>query len=256
MYNVFMNILHYIAGPVLGAVIGYITNYIAIRMLFQPYEAKYILGHKLPFTPGIIPRRKDAFAEALGQAVFEKFFNWDDLELVFLSDSFCDRVCSQIIESLKTKTNTDAKKALDDMPDDVRDRITEEICDYTYHSLIRAGYGGLARQVPPMLRDMINQRKFDLSRFTPEHILDVLYAGDETALKDMLKGIYMDFMRIHVRPIVESIDIVTQITSKMKLMTSKEVESLALAFCARELKMVIWFGAFLGAVIGTINIFI
>ncbi|MBR5756810.1 MAG: DUF445 family protein [Firmicutes bacterium] len=251
-----MNILHYIAGPVLGAIIGYITNYIAIRMLFQPYEAKYILGHKVPFTPGIIPRRKDAFAEALGQAVFEKFFNWDDLEEVFLSDTFCDRVCSQIIESLKSKDSSDAKKMMDEMPEEVRNRITDEICDYTHHSLIRAGYGGLARQVPPMLKDMINQKKFDLSRFTPEHIMDVLYAGDETQLKAMLKDVYMKFMREHVRPIVESVDIVTQITSKMKMMTSQEVESLALAFCARELKMVIWFGAFLGAVIGVINIFI
>ncbi|MBR6025908.1 MAG: DUF445 family protein, partial [Firmicutes bacterium] len=223
-----MNILHYIAGPVLGAIIGYITNYIAIRMLFQPYEAKYILGHKVPFTPGIIPRRKDAFAEALGQAVFEKFFNWDDLEEVFLSDTFCDRVCRQIIESLKSKDSSDAKKMMDEMPEEVRNRITDEICDYTHHSLIRAGYGGLARQVPPMLKDMINQKKFDLSRFTPEHIMDVLYAGDETQLKAMLKDVYMKFMREHVRPIVESVDIVTQITSKMKMMTSQEVESLAL----------------------------
>ena len=251
-----MNILHYIAGPVLGAVIGYITNYIAIRMLFQPYEAKYIGSWKVPFTPGIIPRRKDAFAEALGQAVFEKFFNWDDLEQVFLSDTFCDRVCSQIIESLKNKSQDDAKNALENMPEDVRARITDEICDYTHHSLIRAGYGGLARQVPPMLKDMIEQKKFNLSRFTPEHIMDVLYAGDETKLKEMLKKVYMDFMRTHVRPIVESVDIVTQITSKMKMMTSQEVESLALAFCARELKMVIWFGAFLGALIGVINVFV
>ena len=63
-------------------------------------------------------------------------------------------------------------------------------------------------------------------------------------------------MAVHVRPIVESIDIVTQITGKMNQMTSGEVESLVLDIVSRELRMVVWFGAFLGATIGVINIFI
>ena len=63
-------------------------------------------------------------------------------------------------------------------------------------------------------------------------------------------------MRKNVRPIVESIDIVTQITEKMNLMSAGEVESLVLDIVARELRMVVWFGALLGAVIGTVNIFL
>lgn len=53
-------VLNWIVQPVLGAVIGSVTNYIAIKMMFRPYTEKYIFGKKLPFTPGIIPaRRKD-----------------------------------------------------------------------------------------------------------------------------------------------------------------------------------------------------
>lgn len=250
-------ILHY-AGPIIiGGIIGYITNYIAIRMLFQPYEAKYIGKWHVPFTPGIIPRRKDAFAEALGQAVFEKFFNWDDLEQVFLSDTFCDQVCEQIISSLRAqKDSAQTKEALENMPEEVRKRLTDSVVDYTYHTMIRAGYGGLARTVPQMLRDMIEQKKIDISEFNGAKLLDMAFGDDDTNLREALKKIYMRFMRENVRPIVESIDIVTQITGKMKMLTPKEVESLALAFCARELKMVIWFGALLGALIGIINIFL
>ena len=253
----FKEILHY-AGPIIiGGIIGYITNYIAIRMLFQPYEAKYIGKWHVPFTPGIIPRRKDAFAEALGQAVFEKFFNWDDLELVFLSDTFCDQVCTQIIDSLRAqKDSNETKEALNNMPEEVRKRLTDSVVDYTYHTMIRAGYGGLARTVPQMLREMIEMKKIDLSEFNGAKLVDMAFGDDDAKLREILTKVYMKFMRENVRPIVESVDIVTQITSKMKLMTSKEVESLALAFCARELKMVIWFGAFLGALIGIINIFL
>lgn len=252
-----MNFLHY-AGPIIiGGIIGYITNYIAIRMLFQPYEAKYIGKWRVPFTPGIIPRRKDAFAEALGQAVFEKFFNWDDLEEVFLSDTFSNQVCEQIVASLReNKDSAQTKEYLEKMPGEVRARLTDSIVDYTYHTMIRAGYGGLARTVPGMLREMIEQKKIDLSEFNASKLVSMAFGDDNEALMGLLKEIYMRFMRENVRPIVESVDIVTQITGKMKMLTSKEVESLALAFCARELKMVIWFGAFLGAMIGIINIFL
>ena len=71
-------LIHWIAPPLIGAVIGYITNYIAIKMLFRPLTPKMIFGRRLPFTPGIIPRRKAQLADALGKAVFAKFFKWDD----------------------------------------------------------------------------------------------------------------------------------------------------------------------------------
>ena len=47
--------VQYFIGPLVGAAIGYITNDIAIRMLFRPHQAKYIMGMRIPFTPGIIP---------------------------------------------------------------------------------------------------------------------------------------------------------------------------------------------------------
>lgn len=41
-----MEVLHYIAGPLLGAVIGYCTNWIAVKMLFKPLEPiKVLAGH-------------------------------------------------------------------------------------------------------------------------------------------------------------------------------------------------------------------
>ena len=52
-------ILHLIAGAVIGGLIGYCTNFLAIRMLFRPREEKRIGNFKVPFTPGVIPRRKD-----------------------------------------------------------------------------------------------------------------------------------------------------------------------------------------------------
>ena len=63
-------------------------------------------------------------------------------------------------------------------------------------------------------------------------------------------------MAKHVRPIVERIDVGGMIAEKIVQMTSEEVEDLVLAVVKRELRMVVWFGALLGAVIGAVNIFI
>ena len=53
----------------IGALIGGFTNHLAIKMLFRPHEAKYIGKWRLPFTPGLIPKRRDELAIQLGKTV-------------------------------------------------------------------------------------------------------------------------------------------------------------------------------------------
>lgn len=53
----------------IGALIGGFTNHLAIKMLFRPHEAKYIGSWRLPFTPGLIPKRRDELAVQLGRTV-------------------------------------------------------------------------------------------------------------------------------------------------------------------------------------------
>nr|WP_192598702.1 DUF445 family protein [Sporosarcina limicola] len=54
---------------IIGALIGGFTNHLAIKMLFRPHEAKYIGKWRLPFTPGLIPKRRDELATQLGKTV-------------------------------------------------------------------------------------------------------------------------------------------------------------------------------------------
>lgn len=54
---------------VIGAVIGGVTNMIAVKMLFHPFKAYSIFGKRVPFTPGLIPKRRREIAEKIGQVV-------------------------------------------------------------------------------------------------------------------------------------------------------------------------------------------
>src|SRR5690606_16477559 len=52
-----------------AAFVGALTNHFAIKMLFHPRRAIYLRGRRIPFTPGLIPKRKEQIAESLGDVV-------------------------------------------------------------------------------------------------------------------------------------------------------------------------------------------
>lgn len=59
----------YIAPPVVGAFIGYLTNRVAIRMLFRPLHPWKIGGLRVPMTPGVIPSKRHELAQNMGEVV-------------------------------------------------------------------------------------------------------------------------------------------------------------------------------------------
>ena len=65
-------------NPVVGGVIGYATNYLAIKMLFRPYTSKYIGNIKIPFTPGLIPKEKATLARQMGE-ITEEYLLTEDM---------------------------------------------------------------------------------------------------------------------------------------------------------------------------------
>ena len=95
---------HYLIGPAVGAVIGYITNEVAIRMLFRPHHAKYVMGIHIPFTPGIIPKEKARIAGAIGKAVSENLMNREVLEKSLLSDDMIAKIGDAIDEFVATQS--------------------------------------------------------------------------------------------------------------------------------------------------------
>ena len=62
--------------PIIAALIGWITNYLAIKMLFHPHQPKKILG--LTFQ-GVFPKRQAQIAEKLGDLVANELFSMKDV---------------------------------------------------------------------------------------------------------------------------------------------------------------------------------
>ena len=95
--------MSYIVAPCLGGHIGYITNDIAIRMLFHPHKAKYIMGWHVPFTPGIIPKEKGRIAEAIGGVISENLMNKEVLEKYLLSEDMLGKLRDAVMDFIDTQ---------------------------------------------------------------------------------------------------------------------------------------------------------
>lgn len=61
--------LLWLTPPIVGAVIGYVTNAVAIKMLFRPLKEVRFGKWRLPFTPGILPRQRRQLAQSIGRMV-------------------------------------------------------------------------------------------------------------------------------------------------------------------------------------------
>lgn len=75
--------LSLITIPSIYAFVGIGTNWLAIEMLFKPYETIKLMGIKMPFTPGIVGKRKPQFAENMGNFVSRELINENTVRNIF-----------------------------------------------------------------------------------------------------------------------------------------------------------------------------
>ena len=95
--------LQNLSGPITGAVIGYCTNYIAVKMLFYPRNEVKVWGHKVPFTPGAIPKGKPRLAKTVGSVVANTLLTEEDIKQKILSPETEDAVVDKIMDELSKK---------------------------------------------------------------------------------------------------------------------------------------------------------
>lgn len=145
-----MDFLHIIGGPAVGALIGYCTNYIAVKMLFRPLKPIKIGTFTLPFTPGIMPKRKPALAKALGTAVGNTLLTTEDLKKVLVSENVKNSVIDMFItqaNQLSQNEKTMKEVALTVMKegnyDETKGVIVEKVTDKVMENLEQVGIGNI-----------------------------------------------------------------------------------------------------------------
>jgi len=86
---------------VVGGIIGYFTNDIAIKMLFRPYKPRYIGDRQLPFTPGLIPRNQERLAKRISDTIMGSLLTPEELQNLAKRLLETERVQAAILWLLK-----------------------------------------------------------------------------------------------------------------------------------------------------------
>jgi len=90
------SLLTTLAHPCIGAFIGYLTNRVAIRMLFRPLEPWYIFGLQVPMTPGVIPSKRHALAENIGEMVGSHLLTSTDIGAALSKEPFQEHLANLV----------------------------------------------------------------------------------------------------------------------------------------------------------------
>ncbi|SHI03291.1 DUF445 family protein [Clostridium grantii] len=98
-----------------GSVIGYITNWLAIKMLFKPHTEKRIFGMKVPFTPGLIPKEKARIAKSVGDAIGDHLLT---------SETLIESLCSEEMNGKLKKWVEDKIKAIEDSGATLKEQLS------------------------------------------------------------------------------------------------------------------------------------
>lgn len=78
--------LQIITAPLIGGLIGLVTNSLAIKMLFRPYKEIRIAGIHVPFTPGLIPKEQSEIAHAIARVITDYILDQDTILAALASD--------------------------------------------------------------------------------------------------------------------------------------------------------------------------
>lgn len=96
-------VINLITTPLVAGVVGYITNKIAIKMLFRPYEPKwYTLGWQ-----GIVPKTRPKLAVKISEIVGQKLLAHDDFLYALENNDIKAKIHNIIAEKLKSLNSKD-----------------------------------------------------------------------------------------------------------------------------------------------------
>lgn len=134
---------------IIGALIGWITNFIAIKMLFRPYKEINLGLFKIQ---GLIPKRKDEIGEGIANVIEQELLSMKDI-LVHLND-----------DELFIKLETTIDKILDR---DLKTKIRESfpfLAMFLNESTIES--------IKKTINEIIYQNKDDIILFLSSYIED------------------------------------------------------------------------------------
>ena len=127
-------LIQFIMMVSVGALIGWFTNYLAIKLLFRPYKEMNFLFFKIQ---GLIPKRKNEIIENIADVVEQELISMTDIVEKFKNSNIDEESLDKILDKIigeKLKNSILEKNPLLKMF--VNDSLIEKVKDYVKKSIL------------------------------------------------------------------------------------------------------------------------
>ncbi len=263
---------------------GLLGAWLAVRMVFRPLRPVYILGWKLPFTPGMIPSERESFLERFASVIADRVLTVETItdEIVNLgiqseihavsalhyaeqtaSEDFLTSLAQRFVGVLGDERNAEpiSRRVNQGLSAIVVNEVGEK---YGFVGKIIANRlieTGLIRKILTLsLKDIA--RQLSLNPVAHDAMVEAITAVGQqmfttstgefklpTAGPDQEMTVVDDF----VKSLSRRLDIERILREQLDGLSNEMIEDMVYRAAGRELNMIIRFGAFVGFGIGLVQ---
>ena len=235
-----MNFTLLVISSGVGAIIGYVTNYIAIKLLFKPYKPIKLANFTV-FPQGVIPREKEALAKKVGEVVKKYILSENEIKEILNTPE----VKKEIEKFLDSKLDDILNKKVSDFL--TKEEIIERLSQFV-ESFVKEKFPMFASFVNAnMIKTVFENSEFDVK------ISDLINAQKT---KSMLNSEVMLLLNDEVPKIFLKANIDKIVENKVKNFDEKTLEDMLFSLMKKHFSFINFAGAALGGIIGFVQYFI
>ena len=196
-----------IVTPLIGSGIGYVTNYIAVKMLFRPLKPVKIGNFQLPFTPGIIPKEKDRLAKGISDIVGERLVTKEAIEQILFSQEVKTALQSKITNFLDSDTTLESflnQHLSTEKVEELKTNITDNTSSHIAETLKESDLGTmLSNEIIQSIKDYL--KGGFLAMMLNDSILVPIGEQIATRINDFIENNGENLIKPHVEKEMEHI---------------------------------------------------
>lgn len=176
-------ILQFCLMVLIGTLIGWFTNYLAIKLLFRPYKEMNFLFFKIQ---GLIPKRRAEISLNIADVVEKELISVDDIaekiEEMDISDGVIDRLLDKVIGEKLQKNILDKNPLLKMI---INDSVIQKIKSYFKKSILE-NKEEIVEEIIKIAKEKINFREIILDKmenFSLQEIEEIILRISKNELK-------------------------------------------------------------------------
>ena len=235
-----MNVAVLASSVGVGAIIGYVTNYVAIKLLFRPYKPLKI-GAITIFPQGIIPREKKSLAKKVGNVVKVYILSEQEIKKIIASEEVKLEINNFLDEKIDLILSKEVTEFMS--KEEIIQRLSQFIEKFVavkfpvFASFVNAN----------MIKSVFESVDFNVK-------INSLINGDKS--KEIIKEEIFQFLDEEVPKIFIKANIDKIVEERVASFDEKTLEDMLFSLMKKHFSFINFAGAALGGIIGFVQYFI